>query len=97
MNQPKEVATMTDESSKAHRKARRTILQLSVGAAAAGLALMGRAQQKIAPNLLQYQDKPKNGQQCDQCMHFVPPGSCKIVEGKVKPTGWCSAFAPKPK
>ena len=55
------------------------------------------AQQKIAPKLVQYQLTPKNNQKCSICLHFVAPDSCKIVDGKIAPDGWCALFAPKPK
>jgi len=55
------------------------------------------AQQKMAQKLVQYQKTPKNNQKCSICLHFVPPDSCKMVEGKIDPNGWCALFAPKPK
>ena len=55
------------------------------------------AQQKIAPNLVQYQQKPKGTQECDQCLHFVAPDQCKVVSGAINPKGWCALFAAKPK
>lgn len=55
------------------------------------------AQQKIAPNLVQYQQKPKGNQECDQCLHFVAPNQCKVVSGAINPKGWCALFAAKPK
>lgn len=76
---------------------RRTLLQAGVVAIVAGIGGRAHAQQKIAQNLVQYQDKPKNGQQCDGCLQFEAPASCKVVEGKISPTGWCAAFSPKPK
>ena len=51
----------------------------------------------MAQKLVQYQQKPKGAQECDQCLHWVPPDSCKMVEGKINPKGWCALFAPKPK
>ena len=85
-------------NTKTRQVSRRTALQAGmVALAAAGLS--GRAalaQQKIAQNLVQYQDHPKDKLECDHCLHFVPPDSCKVVEGKIKPTGGCAAFAPKP-
>jgi hypothetical protein len=56
---------------------------------------------KIAKSEVKYQDKPKAGKDCDDCMHFVPgpsakaPGTCKVVEGAVSPHGYCIAFTPK--
>ena len=55
------------------------------------------AQQKIAQNLVHYQEKPKGPQECDNCLHFVPPSSCKMVAGKINAKGWCQLYAPKPK
>ena len=55
------------------------------------------AQQKVKPAMVQYQQTPKNKQQCDTCLHWVPPDQCKMVEGKINPKGWCSLYALKPK
>lgn len=79
------------------RASRRALLQAGLGAVAvtAGLATSARAQQKIAKNLVMYQDHPKDGQMCSICVNFVAPNQCKIVEGDVSPNGWCGAFAPK--
>jgi len=55
------------------------------------------AQQKMAQKLVQYQQTPKKDQKCSTCLHFVAPDSCKLVEGKINPEGWCALFAPKPK
>ena len=77
---------------------RRAILQ---GALAAALvmrtSIAAEAQQKAAKKMVQYQEKPKGNQECDKCLHFVAPDSCKVVEGKINPKGWCVLFAPKPK
>lgn len=73
---------------------------LAVPVAGAFVALSAAevdAQQKIAQKLVQYQKTPKNNQKCSTCLHFVAPDSCKMVEGKIDPNGWCSLFAPKPK
>ncbi|HKW95324.1 MAG TPA: hypothetical protein VJX92_25790 [Methylomirabilota bacterium] len=60
-------------------------------------AAVAQGQQKIAQNLVHYQQKPKGAQECDNCLHFVPPDSCKVVAGKINPKGWCALYAPKPK
>jgi len=57
---------------------------------------------KLAKADVQYQDRPRDGRDCDDCIHFVPgakgtPSSCKVVEGQVSPHGYCLAFTPKPK
>ena len=72
--------------------------------AVAGAAIpirFAHAQQKASKQAMQYQDTPKNGQQCDTCLHFVPGakpdamGTCKIVEGPISPKGWCIAYVKK--
>jgi hypothetical protein len=44
---------------------------------------------------MHYQDKPHGDQECDKCMQFVAPDSCKVVDGKISPKGWCIAFTKK--
>lgn len=64
--------------------------------AVSAIAVEGaQAQQKVAQNTVQYQDTPKNGQQCDTCVNWEPPNACKIVVGPIAPKGWCVAYAPK--
>jgi hypothetical protein len=86
---------MTDESGL--RLTRRAVLRAGVGMLTALLPVRADAQPKIAQKLVQYQEKPKGPQECDNCLHFVAPSSCKMVEGKINPKGWCQLYAPKPK
>jgi len=49
---------------------------------------------------LHYQDRPRNGKSCADCWAYAPvpgagKGSCKAVEGPVRPNGWCMAYSPK--
>ena len=38
----------------------------------------------------QYQGHPKGDQKCGKCRNFVVgSNTCKVVEGKVSPDGWC--------
>ncbi len=77
---------------------RRSVIRTGLGiiAGTAAVATAARAQdQKIAKNLIQYQDGPKDGLECDKCVNWVAPDACKIVEGKINPKGWCVAYAPK--
>lgn len=67
---------------------------LAAGAAAL-MPLRAHAQQKVAQSAAQYQDSPKNGQQCSTCAHFQPPNSCQLVEGKISPNGWCALYMKK--
>ena len=87
---------MTDESG--FRTSRRAVLWTGMSAVAATLIpARARAQAKIAQKLVLYQEKPKGPQECDNCLQFVTPGSCNLVEGKINPKGWCQLYAPKPK
>ena len=79
------------------RGSRRALLRVGVGMLAALIPVKAEAQPKIAPKLVQYQEKPKGPQECDNCLHFVAPSSCKMVDGKINPKGWCQLYAPKPK
>jgi hypothetical protein len=50
---------------------------------------------KLAQNIVQYQETPKNGAMCSGCVNFIAPNACKIVAGTINPNGWCVAYAPK--
>jgi hypothetical protein len=80
------------------RASRRALLGLGAGVlAAAVIPARAGAQQKVAQKLVHYQETPKGAQECDRCLQFLPPSSCKLVAGKINPKGWCALFAPKPK
>ena len=61
------------------------------------------AEGKLAKEAVQYQDGPKGGKDCDDCIQFIAgktpkaEGTCKVVEGAISPHGYCLAFTPKPK
>ncbi|GAC1620635.1 MAG: hypothetical protein NVS9B10_02570 [Nevskia sp.] len=77
---------------------RRTMLKLGLASLATGVSGVAAAQaQKISQASVMYVDASKNGMLCEQCIQFIAPGACKIVEGKINPKGYCVAFAPKPK
>jgi hypothetical protein len=43
-----------------------------------------------------YQLKPgPGGKKCSACALFKAPGACAVVKGKISPSGYCIAFAPK--
>lgn len=50
---------------------------------------------KMTQAAARYQSKPNANQKCSNCANFIAPGSCKVVEGKVSPNGWCIVYAPK--
>jgi hypothetical protein len=65
------------------------------------LAETTAAEAKASKALLKYQTTPNNGHKCSQCSFFIPgsspkaDGTCKIVDGSISPTGWCTAFSAK--
>jgi hypothetical protein len=82
----------------------RRVMMFKSAAAVAGLAslpLLSHAQGKATKKAMQYQDQPKNGQECDTCLQYVPganpkaKGTCKVVEGDISPKGWCAAYVKK--
>ncbi len=84
-----------DESVNTSRRAmiRSTLMLATAGAV---IAKTARAQdQKIEQSLVQYQEMPKDGAECDKCVNWVAPNACKIVAGTINPKGWCVAFAPQ--
>jgi hypothetical protein len=50
-------------------------------------------QDRIKKADAKYQDQPKGQQRCEICLQFLPPATCKIVQGPVTPHGWCQFFA----
>jgi hypothetical protein len=51
---------------------------------------------KISKAQAQYQDQPKGDQNCGNCMHFIPPDSCMLVEGRISSDAWCKLWLKKP-
>ncbi|MGO8917787.1 MAG: high-potential iron-sulfur protein [Stellaceae bacterium] len=82
------------------RFSRRSLLRNA--AAAGGVAILStalganRAAAKATQKAVGYQDTPKGEQRCDNCSQFVPPSSCKVVDGDVSPSGWCKVYVKKP-
>jgi hypothetical protein len=44
---------------------------------------------------VKYQPTPKGDQRCDNCVFWQPPASCKIVDGTIAPSGWCTLYKKK--
>jgi hypothetical protein len=92
---------MSDNQNGCERISRRVVLTgtaLALGAVAAATAVTcASAQQKVSQADAKYQATPKDGQQCDGCVQFQAPNACKLVDGNIAATGWCSLFAAKPK
>ena len=81
--------------------ARRSLMAV----ASAGLFMLGagaraRAQQqqqeKLSKPEAEYQDTPKNDQQCSECTKFQPPKGCSVVAGDISPKGWCKLYEAPP-
>jgi hypothetical protein len=78
---------------------RRSLLR-SAAVAAGGAAIIGTAMTqpaaaKAPQKAVGYQDTPHGAQECDNCAQFVPPSSCKTVDGDISPTGWCKVYVKK--
>lgn len=80
---------------------RRSLLKSAVAlagaATCAGLASSREAwaQGKASKEAMKYQDQPKGDQKCSNCMQFVAPDGCKVVDGKISPDGYCIAWVKK--
>lgn len=78
------------------RTTRRELLRGAALAASVGFCGAAAAQQKLARNLVQYQETPKGEQSCAGCLHFEAPRGCRLVEGDIDPKAWCALFAARP-
>ena len=68
---------------------------LAGSAVALGIFASASAQTKASKQQAKYQDQPKGGQRCSGCLNFMPPASCRVVDGTISPDGWCQLFAAK--
>ncbi len=90
----------TTENSKA-RPSRRGLLRGAAlivgGGALAGSSLVASAAPApLSQKAANYQTMPKGNARCNVCSQWQAPSSCKVVEGAILPSGWCSLYAPKP-
>jgi hypothetical protein len=85
---------MTEFRKKAGLTRRRMILG-AAGAAPLVALMSGSAEAKMAQTAVHYQPDPKDGKQCDGCNFWVAPNACKLVDGDIAPTGWCSHWVKK--
>ena len=79
---------------------RRVFIYRTLVASSVLIPLLARGA-KLAKADVQYQDRPKDGRDCDDCIHFVRgaqgAATCKVVDGPISPHGYCLAFTPKPR
>ena len=78
---------------------RRSIVQAAIGAVGVAAAIVARprpaaAEPTISKAAVAYQDQPQGDKECNKCVQFVPPSSCKVVEGEISPHGSCRIFRP---
>jgi hypothetical protein len=90
--------TLTCERGESRRHIlRRSAFLLATTLVTLGLPALSRAQEAKTPkNQAGYKDEPNGKARCDSCAQFLPPGSCKLVQGSVSPSGWCNFFTPRP-
>lgn len=51
---------------------------------------------KVSQASVKYQTHPNGEQKCGNCVNFIAESStCKVVEGKISPEGWCVMWAKK--
>jgi hypothetical protein len=51
---------------------------------------------KLSQASVQYQTQPKGEQKCATCINFIAESNtCKLVEGEISPSGWCTLWAKK--
>jgi hypothetical protein len=67
--------------------------QGGAGPSATGQAVSPSAVTKVSQAQAKYQAQPKGAQRCGNCANFIAPDSCKLVEGKVSASGWCTLWA----
>jgi hypothetical protein len=76
--------------------ARRRWIRIALRGVAAGLTVgvvvQPAAQEKMSRREADYQDSPEDIRMCATCTLFLPPKSCKVVDGEVSPNGWCKLF-----
>jgi hypothetical protein len=88
---------MDDKAKLSRRSMLRGVILLAGGSLAAGVIRVQPAYaQKMTKEATKYQDTPKDGLKCKDCVYFQSPAACGLVEGKISPDGWCSLYNKKP-
>lgn len=66
------------------------------GTSTANTAANTAAPAKVTQESVKYQAKPSNAQKCADCLHFIKESNtCKLVDGKISPEGWCILWVKK--
>jgi len=96
---------MTDPTKNDATELSRRLMLHKIALTAGGCALLaataagtrpGSAAGKTSQKAVAYQDTPHGTQRCDNCRQFEPPSACKVVDGIVKPEGWCKVYVKAP-
>ena len=75
---------------------RRAVLGGAVLALAGlGAGTLAAPAKKIPQRAAAYRDKPMGKARCDTCSLWQSPASCKLVDGPISPSGWCSLYSAK--
>ena len=81
--------TRTGKSRSASRRAFLKLALLNGQAPGAAQAATFKVTKKQAGSIL----KGKNAtQNCAQCLYFISPNDCVVVQGPVSPLGWCTYY-----
>jgi hypothetical protein len=80
------------------RSALRSGLFVAGAAVAGALAATAgpAAAAKMSQKAVNYQETPKGRARCDNCAQWQAPAACKLVDGAISPSGWCTVYTPKP-
>jgi len=87
-----------DDACKLTRRSALRRVAFFAGAGLTAVLPMQRAlaQQKASKAAMKYQDKPNGDKKCSECLQFIAPASCKVVDGVISPNGYCLAYVKKP-
>jgi len=82
------------------RVSRRDFLFVAAAGSGAviGASLVGTpalAANKIPQKAVSYQATPKGNERCDNCALWQSPSSCKLVDGSISASGWCTLYKKK--
>jgi hypothetical protein len=69
---------------------------LAGGAVVASGLIMSRpaaaGPSKMPQKVVRYQATPNGAARCDSCTLWQGPSACKVVDGTISPSGWCSLY-----
>ncbi|HKK14865.1 MAG TPA: high-potential iron-sulfur protein [Gammaproteobacteria bacterium] len=90
---------MSDFEKKVSRRSVLKGVAALAGATIGSTLLVGNAAANAPKSAMQYQDHPKNGEECSTCIQYIPGsspdamGACKLLKGSISPHGYCLAYS----